>query len=213
MSRPTIRVVIADDHAVVRHGLAQLLGTADDIEVVGDARDGTEAVRVAADLEPDVVLMDLSMPGTDGVDATKAIKTGPSGARVLVLTSFSEQARVLAALDAGADGYLLKHAEPEAILDGVRQVVDGGVPLDAKAARVLIDRGAQARPLVSDDGLTGRERDVLELLGKGLSNKQIGRRLDIAERTVKAHLTHVFQRLGVTDRTQAALWAQRHLEQ
>ncbi len=204
-----IRVLVVDDHAIVRGGLAQLLGTADDLEVVGEARDGAEAVRLTASLLPDVILMDLSMPGMEGVEATRRVHAEFPATRVLVLTSFSDQSRVLDALDAGADGYLLKHAEPETILDGLRQVVDGGSPLDAKAARVLLSSG---RPRPAPAELTERERDVLRLVAAGHGNKQIGRRLTITERTVKAHLTNIFQRLGVSDRTQAALWAQRHLD-
>ncbi|HEX4703948.1 MAG TPA: response regulator transcription factor [Pseudonocardiaceae bacterium] len=203
-----IRVLITDDHAVVRAGLAQLLGTTEDLVLVGQAADGTRAVELAAELRPDVVLMDLSMPGTDGVLATARIVADNPDVRVLVLTSFSDQARILDALAAGAEGYLLKHSEPEVILAGIREVVAGGSPLDPKAARVLLThRRSSAEPGVH---LTVREREVLRMVGDGHPNKVIARRLGITERTVKAHLTSVYQRLGVTDRTQAALWAQRH---
>jgi DNA-binding NarL/FixJ family response regulator len=203
-----IRVLITDDHAVVRAGLAPLLGTTDDLVLVGQASDGTRAVELAAELRPDVVLMDLSMPGTDGVLATARIVAANPDVRVLVLTSFSDQGRILDALAAGAEGYLLKHSEPEVILAGIREVVAGGSPLDPKAARVLLThRRSTAEPGVH---LTVREREVLRMVGEGHPNKVIARRLGITERTVKAHLTSVFQRLGVTDRTQAALWAQRH---
>ena len=201
-----IRVLIVDDHAIVRTGLSQLLGTADDIELVGAAGDGAEAVGMAAELRPDVVLMDLSMPGTDGVAATGQIVAADPGVHVLVLTSFSDQARILDALQAGAEGYLLKHSEPEVILAGVREIVAGGSPLDPKAARVLLTNRRSPGP---DLKLTEREREVLDMVGDGLPNKTIARRLGISERTVKAHLTNIYQRLGVTDRTQAALWAQR----
>lgn len=204
-----IRVLIADDHAIVRTGLSQLLGTADDLELVGDAANGDEAVTLTASLRPDVVLMDLSMPGTDGVAATRRIFTDVPGTHVLVLTSFSDQTRILDALQAGAEGYLLKHSEPEAILAGIREVVAGGSPLDPKAARVLLtNRRAAEGP---QSGLTEREREVLTMVRDGLPNKSVARRLGITERTVKAHLTNIYQRLGVSDRTQAALWAQRHL--
>lgn len=204
-----IRVLIADDHAIVRTGLSQLLGTADDLELVGDAANGDEAVTLTASLRPDVVLMDLSMPGTDGVAATRRIVTDVPGTHVLVLTSFSDQTRILDALQAGAEGYLLKHSEPEAILAGIREVVAGGSPLDPKAARVLLtNRRAAEGP---QSGLTEREREVLTMVRDGLPNKSVARRLGITERTVKAHLTNIYQRLGVSDRTQAALWAQRHL--
>jgi DNA-binding NarL/FixJ family response regulator len=201
-----IRVLIADDHAIVRTGLSQLLGTADDIELVGAAGDGAEAATMATELRPDVVLMDLSMPGTDGIAATERIVAANPEAHVLVLTSFSDQARILDALQAGAEGYLLKHSEPEVILAGIRQIVSGGSPLDPKAARVLLTNRRAPGP---DTKLTDREQEVLDMVGAGLPNKTIARRLGISERTVKAHLTNVYQRLGVTDRTQAALWAQR----
>ncbi len=201
-----IRVLIVDDHAIVRTGLSQLLGTADDIELVGAASDGAEAVTMAAELRPDVVLMDLSMPGTDGISATGQIVAADPGVHVLVLTSFSDQARILDALQAGAEGYLLKHSEPEVILTGVREIVAGGSPLDPKAARVLLTNRRSPGP---ETKLTDREQEVLDMVGAGLPNKTIARRLGISERTVKAHLTNVYQRLGVTDRTQAALWAQR----
>jgi DNA-binding NarL/FixJ family response regulator len=204
-----IRVLIADDHAIVRTGLAQLLRTTDDLVLVGEAADGTRAVELAAELGPDVVLMDLSMPGTDGVRATAGIVASNPDVHVLVLTSFSDETRILRALEAGADGYLLKHSEPEDILVGIREVVRGGSPLDPKAARVLLTRHRSAEP---GTRLTEREREVLRLIGEGRPNKTIARRLGITERTVKAHLTSVYQRLGVTDRTQAALWAQRHGE-
>ena len=207
-----IRVLITDDHAIVRTGLAQLLGTTDDLVLVGEAGDGARAIELAAELRPDVVLMDLSMPGVDGVRATASIVADNPDVRILVLTSFSDQTRILDALEAGADGYLLKHSEPEVILAGIREVMTGGSPLDPKAARVLL---SQRRATPSADAgvhLTGREREVLRMVGDGHPNKVIARRLGISERTVKAHLTSVFQRLGVTDRTQAALWAQRHAE-
>ena len=204
-----IRVLITDDHAIVRGGLAQLLGTTDDLVLVGEAADGAKAIELAAEVRPDVVLMDLSMPNTDGVRATAAIIEHNPDVHVLVLTSFSDQTRILDALAAGAEGYLLKHSEPEVILAGIREVMAGGSPLDPKAARTLLTHRRAAEPGVH---LTAREREVLRMVGEGHPNKTIARRLGISERTVKAHLTSVYQRLGVTDRTQAALWAQRHTE-
>jgi DNA-binding NarL/FixJ family response regulator len=201
-----IRVLIVDDHAIVRTGLAQLLGTTEDLALVGQAADGEQAVAMAADLRPDVVLMDLSMPGLDGVRATERVLADNPDTHVLVLTSFSDQARILDALQAGAEGYLLKHAEPEVILSGIREIVAGGSPLDPKAARVLL---TNRRTPAQGVRLTDREREVLRMVGAGHPNKSIARRLGISERTVKAHLTSVYQRLDVTDRTQAALWAQR----
>ena len=189
--------------------MAQLLETTDDLRLAGEAANGEEAIILAASLRPDVVLMDLSMPKMDGVKAIGVIVTANPDAHVLVLTSFSDQQRILDALQAGAEGYLLKHAEPETILSGIREVVAGGSPLDPKAARVLLTSRRAPRTSLT---LTDREREVLLLVGEGLPNKSIARRLGITERTVKAHLTSVYQQLGVTDRTQAALWAQRQAE-
>ncbi|HEX2784935.1 MAG TPA: response regulator transcription factor [Ilumatobacteraceae bacterium] len=203
-----IRVLIVDDHHVVRQGLEQLLATAGDIEVVGTATNGLEAVEAVGALGPDVVLMDLSMPELDGVEATRQIAARYPSSRVLVLTSFSEQSRILEAISAGADGYLLKHSEPDEITAAVRSVHAGDAPLDPKAARAVLDAGRMLRETVA---LSEREREVLLLVREGLANKQIARRLGITERTVKAHLTKIFQRIDVTGRTQAAIWATDHL--
>lgn len=201
-----VRVVLVDDHAVIRAGLAQLLAAASDIEVVGEAADGAQAVEVATSLVPDVVLMDLQMPGTDGVAATRLIKQSGLPIDILVLTSYSDNDRILAALDAGAVGYLLKDADPDDVIEGIRSVARGESPMHPKAARALLG----ARPSSAQGGqLTTRELEVLGLVREGLANKQIARRLDISERTVKAHLTSAFARIGVSDRTQAALWAER----
>ena len=205
-----IRVVLVDDHAVVRAGLAQLVRAAGDLEVVGTASDGEEAVAVVRDTRPDVVLMDLQMPRTDGVAATRALREAGSEAEVLVLTSYSDGERIVAALDAGAVGYLLKDAEPDDVLEGIRAVSRGESPLHPRAARALLGARRNAAAAPGGAGLTPREQEVLALVRRGLANKQIARRLGISERTVKAHLTSVFARLGVEDRTQAALWAERH---
>ncbi|HEY0643483.1 MAG TPA: response regulator transcription factor [Nocardioides sp.] len=209
-----IRVVLADDHAVVRRGLAGLLESTDDLEVVGGAKDGREAVDLVRAHCPDVAVMDLQMPVLDGVEATRAIVAEEVGTEVLVLTSFSDHARIDAAIEAGAVGYLLKDAEPEALLDGIRAVARGESPLDPRAARRLLSRasGSAARHAAgtSLQDLSPREAEVLRLVVEGLLNKQIAARLGITERTVKAHLTSAYQRIGVADRTQAALWAQRH---
>ncbi len=201
-----IRVVLVDDHAVIRAGLAQLIATAEDIEVVGQAGDGAEAVEQAGALKPDVMLMDLQMPGVDGVSATRQIVAAGLDVDVLVLTSYSDNERILDALDAGAVGYLLKDADPDDVLAGIRAVARGESPIHPKAARALLGaRSAGGRPQ-----LTAREVEVLGLVREGLANKQIARQLEISERTVKAHLTSAFSRIGVADRTQAALWAQRN---
>jgi DNA-binding NarL/FixJ family response regulator len=202
-----IRVVIVDDHAVVRRGLVQLCAAAEDLEVVADVGDGEEAVAAVDRLDPDVVLMDLSMPGIDGVEATRRIQQGHPGVRVVILTSFSDQARILDAIAAGAAGYLLKDAEPDELLRGVRAAATGDAPFSPKAAKALLTLGARRS---AGAELTSRELEVLECVAEGLSNKLIARRLGISEKTVKTHLTSVFQRIGVTDRTQAALWAQRN---
>lgn len=202
----TTRVVLVDDHAVIRAGLAQLIATTEDIEVVGQAADGAAAIEQARALKPDVVLMDLQMPGVDGVSATRQIVAAGLGVDVLVLTSYSDNERILDALDAGAVGYLLKDADPDDVLTGIRAVSRGESPIHPKAARALLGaRSAGGRPQ-----LTAREVEVLTLVRDGLANKQIATRLDISERTVKAHLTSAFSRIGVSDRTQAALWAQRN---
>lgn len=205
-----IRVLVADDHGVVRSGLEQLIATADDLELVGLASDGQQAVDLARSTRPDVILMDLSMPGLDGVGATEQITGELPSCSVVVLTSFSDRQRILDALDAGAVGYLLKHAGPDELLDAIRAAHEGGSPFDPKAARVLLDRRREQGP-EGGAKLSEREVEVLRLVAEGLPNKHIARRLGIAERTVKAHLTNIFGRLGVTDRTQAALWARDHL--
>lgn len=158
---------------------------------------------------PDVVLMNLQMPVMDGVTATREILTQATDVQVVVLTSFSDQERIVAAIDAGAVGYLLKDAEPEDLLEGVRAAARGESPLHPKAARELLS-ARRSRPAAGPADLTPRETEVLSLVRQGLANKQIARRLGISERTVKAHLTSTFQRINVLDRTQAALWAERH---
>jgi DNA-binding NarL/FixJ family response regulator len=202
-----IRVVIVDDHAMLRAGLEQLLAGEPDLDVVGTAASGDEAITLVRELRPDVVLMDLQMPGTDGVRATREIVTEELS-DVLVLTSYSDAERIVGALDAGALGYLLKDAEPDEVLRGIRAVARGESPIDPKAARELLGTRRTTSTAAAD--LTPREREVLALVRQGLANKQIARRLAISERTVKAHLTSTFQRIGVVDRTQAALWAERN---
>ncbi|MEA2412587.1 MAG: hypothetical protein QOC77_3148 [Thermoleophilaceae bacterium] len=204
-----IRVLIAEDHAMVRAGLTELLRNRDDVEVVGEAADGLEAVERAAELAPDVVLMDLSMPRVDGIEATRLISAEVPDAHVVVLTSFSDHDRILEALDAGAVGYLLKDLEPDELHRGILAAARGESPLAPKAAHAVISARADTRPAPVE--LTRREREVLDLVAEGMPNKLIAGRLKISEKTVKAHLTRTFQTIGVTDRTQAALWAKRNL--
>lgn len=202
-----IRVVIVDDHGVVRDGLARLIEALDDMTVVGTAADGIEAVELCTREQPAVALMDIEMPRMDGIEATRAIRRDAPGVAVLVLTSFSDRARILGALEAGACGYLLKDVDADQVADAVRAASRGESPLDPRAATTVLR--ARAEP----DGvsaLSAREREVLGLLVEGLPNKLIARRLEISEKTVKAHLTSVFRAIGVTDRTQAALWAERN---
>ena len=203
-----IKVLVADDHPVVRDALTRLLDAAEDITVIAAAATGQQAVDAALEHSPDVVLMDVEMPGMNGIAAARALQESQSPAHVVMLTTFSERERIFAALDAGALGYLLKDAEPEEIVRGVRAAARGDSPLAAQAAREIVADRRQATGGAA--GLSAREREVLALVAQGLPNKLIARRLEISEKTVKSHLTRVFAQIGVTDRTQAALWAGRH---
>ncbi len=201
-----IRVLVVDDHDVVRAGLRLLLGGFDDVECVGDAADGQQAVDLVGTVQPDVVLMDLSMPGMSGIAATSRILDDHPDVRVVVLTTVADRTKVTAAIDAGAVGFLLKDTDPTTLHEGIRAAHRGEAPLDPRAALALIDR----RRTTPEPQLTVREREVLALVGEGMSNRLIAKQLGIAEKTVKTHLTSVFTTIGVTDRTQAALWWQRH---
>lgn len=198
-----IRLLIVDDHSVVRRGLETLLGTFADIEIVGAAADGNEAVQLAAEHHPDIILMDLSMPNLDGFEATRQILAANPKIRIVALTSFSEQRKVFDAISSGAIGYLLKDSTPAELVEGVRAAFAGESPLDPKAARILIE--GQRNPVVVPT-LSPREWEVAMVLPEGLTNKGIGKKLGISERTVKAHLTAIFSKLEVSDRTQAAIW-------
>lgn len=201
-----VSVLVVDDHVLIRRGLTDLFSAHDDIELAGAAADGNEAVAIATATQPDVVLMDLSMPGLDGTEATREVlKVSPSS-KVVILTSFSEAARITDAVQAGAIGYLLKDSEPETLISGVRAAARGDAPFDARAARALLPN----QRLGGVELLTAREREILSLVASGLANKMVARRLGISEKTVKAHLTNVYAAIGVADRTSAALWAQRH---
>jgi DNA-binding NarL/FixJ family response regulator len=203
----SIRVLIVDDHPLVRRGLTSLLEGVAGIEVVGSAADGEEAVAFVDENAPDIVLMDVSMPGMGGLEAARRLREHSPNIRVVMLTSFSQHDVVVEAFDSGAVGYLLKDSAPDELINGIRAAARGDAPVSPRAAKELLDERTQRRPL---DELTARERDVLTLVGRGLTNKQVAWRLGISEKTVKAHLGSVFDRLGVQDRTQAALWAQKH---
>jgi DNA-binding NarL/FixJ family response regulator len=205
-----IRVLIADDHAVVRQGLRTFLELHDDIDVVGEAADGEQALAEVAALEPDVVLMDLVMPGLDGVGAIERLRELGSGARVIVLTSFLDDDKILPAVRAGAAGYLLKDTEPAELVRAIR-IVDGGDALlhPAVAARVLREVVADGDRAQRHELLTPREREVLGLLARGRANKAIALDLGVAEKTVKSHVGNILGKLGLSDRTQAALYAVR----
>jgi DNA-binding NarL/FixJ family response regulator len=202
-----IRLMIAEDHGVVRAGLQKLVATFEDVELVGTAADGAEAVDVCREEHPDVVLMDLEMPRLDGIEATRRIAADSPEAHVVVLTSFSDRERILGALDAGAVGYVLKDAGADELARAIHAAARGESPLDPKAANAVLADRREPRPAGL---LTDREREVLRMVGAGLPNKHISHRLGISEKTVKTHLTSIFRTIGVTDRTQAALWAERN---
>ena len=205
-----IRVLIVDDHAIVRRGLRGLLETVDDMEVVGDAADGEQAVRLAEARGPDVVLMDLVMPKMDGIAAIREIRARHPQTEIVALTSFIEEEKVVAALEAGAAGFLLKEAGERAVLEAIRAAHDGEVRLDPAVAKLLAERLRRRPESAPVDPLTGRELDVLGLLGRGLSNKEIAAELGIADCTVRTHVSNVLGKLGLTSRTQAALYAVEH---
>jgi DNA-binding NarL/FixJ family response regulator len=202
-----IRVLIADDHGVIRDGLGRLIAALPDMEVVATASDGEEALDQARAAQPDVILMDLDMPKLDGIEATRRVLAERPTTAVLVLTSFSDRPRILGALEAGASGYLLKDVAADEVAEGIRAAARGESPLDPRAARTVLTARHEPDPL---GALSDREREVLTLLLEGLPNKLIARRLEITEKTVKSHLTRIFREIGVTDRTQAALWAERN---
>lgn len=193
-----IRVVVADDHPIVRSGIVALLDAAEDIEVVGQASDGLEAVKMALEIEPDLVLMDLRMPGLDGDEATARIVAERANIRVIILTTYETDTNILTAIEAGASGYLLKAAPEQEILAGIRSVARGEVALAPSIAAMLVSR--VAKPAIT---LSPRETEVLGLVALGDSNPAIATKLFVSEATVKTHLLHVFEKLGVSDRTRA----------
>jgi NarL family two-component system response regulator LiaR len=203
----TIRLLIVDDHAVVRQGLREFLRLQEGIDVVGEAASAADAVEVAATTFPDVVLLDLVMPDGNGVGALRRLIEVAPGVRVLVLTSFADDAQIFAAVAAGASGYLLKDIDPQALADAIRDVHAGRPALHPTVAARLMRQGSTGR--IAHDDLTAREREVLRLMVEGLANKQIAQRLGIGEKTIKTHVSRVLAKLGVADRTQAAVLAIR----
>ncbi|NUP52156.1 MAG: response regulator transcription factor [Catenulispora sp.] len=205
-----MRVLIADDHSMVRQGLRTFLELQDGIEVVGEAADGAECAERAAELSPDVILLDLVMPGVDGVGAMELLRAAGSAARVLVVTSFTDRRMIVPAIRAGARGYVYKDVDPAALATAVRSVHAGHVLLEPEVAAALLDSGGTADPGPQAAPLTAREREVLVLIAQGRANREIARTLVLAEKTVKTHVSNILMKLGVADRTQAALWAVRH---
>lgn len=206
----TIRVLIADDHTIVRRAIKAFLAEADDIEVVGEADNGLEAVRLSKQHDPDVILMDLLMPKMDGIDATRQVTAWLPRVRVLVLTSFVHDDKVFPAIKAGAHGYLLKESEPDQLIQSIRRVHRGEPALDPSIARKIM-KEIQVETAIKDppDPLTARELEVLQLLAKGLSNKEIADKLVVAEVTIRTHISHILGKLHLANKIQAALYALR----
>ncbi|WP_395572730.1 response regulator [Streptomyces sp. BK79] len=205
-----IKVLLVDDHQVVRRGLRTFLEVQDDIEVVGEAADGAEGVDRAEELKPDVILMDVKMPGMDGVDALRRLRELDNRARVLVVTSFTEQRTVVPALRAGAAGYVYKDVDPDALAGAIRAVHAGHILLQPEVAGALLSQEEGTSGQGRAGSLTEREREVLALIADGRSNREIARALVLSEKTVKTHVSNILMKLDLADRTQAALWAVRH---
>lgn len=211
MADKVIRVLLVDDHQVVRRGLRTFLEVQGDIEVVGEAADGEEGVTRAEELRPDVILMDVKMPGTDGIEALRRLHDAQNTARVLVVTSFTEQRTVVPALRAGAAGYVYKDIDPVALADAIRSVHAGHVLLQPEVAGALLSQEEGGGPGQGrGNALTEREREVLSLIADGRSNREIARALVLSEKTVKTHVSNILMKLDLADRTQAALWAVRN---
>ena len=208
-----IRILLAEDHAIVREGTRELLEQEEDLQVVGEAVDGEEAVRMTTTLSPDVVIMDIAMPKLNGIEATKQIKARCPATAVLILTAYDDDQYVFALLDAGAAGYLLKNVRGRELIEAVRQVAMGEAVLHPTVARKVLNRFAsspgQASPEEALDQLTPREMEVLKLAAKGITNQAIADELVVSVRTVQAHLNHTFGKLGVGSRTEAVMYALR----
>lgn len=210
MADTRIRVLLVDDHQVVRRGLRTFLEVQEDIEVVGEAADGEEGIARAEELRPDVILMDVKMPVTDGIEALRRLREAANPARVLIVTSFTEQRTVVPALRAGAAGYVYKDIDPEALAAAIRSVHAGHVLLQPEVAQALLAQEGQGAASSRPGSLTDREREVLCLIADGRSNREIARALVLSEKTVKTHVSNILMKLDLSDRTQAALWAVRH---
>ena len=204
-----VRVLIADDQALVRSGFRMIIEARGDLEVVGEAEDGDEAARLAAELEPDIVLMDVRMPGVDGIESTRQIVSSGSEARVLVLTTFDLDEYVYAAVRAGASGFLLKDVRPEDLVDAIRLVAEGNALLGPTVTRRLLEHFADGEPETAEaiGGLTEREHEILQLVAQGLSNAEVAKKLFVSEATVKSHVSSILRKLGVRDRVQAVIAA------
>jgi two-component system, NarL family, response regulator LiaR len=205
-----IRVLLADDHGIVREGLRAYLTTVDGIEVVGAASDGIEASRLADELEPDVILMDLAMPNMDGIEATAFITKAHPDIKVIALTSFATDDKVFPAIRAGAAGYLLKEAEPSEVAEAIRKAARGEPILAPSVAERLMREVAASVPTAHRTDLTTRELEVLRLIAAGKANREISVELGVAEKTVKTHVSNILSKLQLTDRTQAAVYAVQH---
>ncbi|MDP5311071.1 response regulator transcription factor [Streptomyces poriferorum] len=210
MADRLIKVLLVDDHQVVRRGLRTFLEIQDDIEVVGEAADGAEGVARTEELRPDVVLMDIKMPGTDGIEALRRLRELENPAKVLIVTSFTEQRTVVPALRAGASGYVYKDVDPDALAGAIRSVYAGHVLLQPEVAGALLAQDDPGSGTGRGSTLTEREREVLGLIADGRSNREIARALVLSEKTVKTHVSNILMKLDLSDRTQAALWAVRH---
>ncbi|UYQ61388.1 response regulator [Streptomyces peucetius] len=210
MADKRIRVLLVDDHQVVRRGLRTFLEVQDDIEVVGEAGDGAEGVALTEELRPDVVLMDVKMPGMDGIEALRKLRELANPAKVLIVTSFTEQRTVVPALRAGASGYVYKDVDPDALAGAIRSVHAGHVLLQQEIAGALLADDDPGSGTGRGGSLTEREREVLALIADGRSNREIARALVLSEKTVKTHVSNILMKLDLADRTQAALWAVRH---